>query len=393
MPEGGGHTSRLKTLVQSLVVAGHHVEVWSEHGLGNVAESLQQAHGEIGGARYEYVLGTTARGTGLGMIGTKWKAVRVMARRLRELNQRGAVDVLWFNHVFFYDMYPLTRLARRLGIRTVQSYEDEYLDLVTTGPKSLTQQIVAWDARLANRYCPPQADAIVAISEYLRDKYARMIGVPAKVHLVPTIVDCGQWAAGDELATDCPVLLYAGTFGEQDEMKMLLDAFVILRKEGQKFRVVMLGGNARGQGPEVLVRRRVAELGLAGIVEMRGFVPLAEVRRQVAQSHILLNIRRDGPWGRSGLSTKLSEYLAAGRLVVTTAIGDVTRYAQDGVSAIVLPVTPTVEEIATAIRRALTEPERRRAIGAAGQAAARRFFDVPVAARMLNEMLTTVVQQ
>jgi len=387
LPEGGGHTSRLKTLVQSLRHAGHEVRVWSEHGLGTVPSSLQQPRGDIHGAPYEYALGTTDRGHGFGSITTKLRAVRAIARHIRQAAAVHEVDVLWFNQLYFYDTVPLTRLARRLGLRTVQSYEDERLEIVSDSSRSLAQRVIALDARLADRRCPAMADAIVVISQYLHDKYARLCGDPSKVWLLPTIVDCAAWDCGPETPADCPVLLYSGVFAEQDEMDKLLDAIARLRAEGRAFRVVLLGDNQRDPSRREAARRRVSELGLADRIEMRGFVPLDAVREQVARSHILLNLRREGIWSRSGLSTKLSEYLASGRFVLTSAVGDVTRYVRDGESAVVLPSPFTAEAVAAAIRAALDSPDRRRAIGAAGRAVACRHFDVPVAAEILNQII------
>jgi len=119
-------------------------------------------------------------------------------------------------------------------------------------------------------------------------------------------------------------------------------------------------------------------------------MPLAAVREQVRQAHILLNIRRPGVWSDSGLSTKLSEYLASGRLVITSDVGDVKQYVRDGESALVVSKGASTEEVARLLQVGLASPQRRRTIGLAGQAVARRFFDVPVAAAQLARMLSTL---
>jgi glycosyltransferase involved in cell wall biosynthesis len=390
LPEGGGHTSRLRALVQALVVGGHQVQLWNQHGLGTVSEAIQSVTGQIHGAPFYYVLGTTARGHGFGSIATKLRAVRAIARRLRQAAENNAVDVLWFNQLSFYDVYPLSRLARRFRVKTIQAYEDERLEVVSAGRLSFPQQIFGLNARLADRFCPRLADAIVVISRYLRRKYESLARNPAKVHLVPTIVDCAQWDCGPETASTCPVILYAGAFGEQDEIDNLLKAFAVLRTAGRSFRVIMLGENRRDPARMAAVVRQIQELQLGGIVEWKGFIPLAALREQVCQSHILLNIRRPGLWSQSGLSTKLSEYLASGRLVITTDIGDVKLYVRDGESALMVSNGASAEEIARAIEAGLASPERRRAIGSAGQAAARQHFDVSVASSRLEQVLETV---
>jgi hypothetical protein len=88
----------------------------------------------------------------------------------------------------------------------------------------------------------------------------------------------------------------------------------------------MLGGNERHADRMTRIRQQIERLGLESFIEIRGFVPLAAVKTQLCQSQILLNIRREGIYSRSGLSTKLSEYLASGRLVISSEVGDVSKY-------------------------------------------------------------------
>jgi hypothetical protein len=68
LPEGGGRTSRLRTLVSTFVSLGHEVEIWNEHGLstGDPSGFLDlkgkvRVSGELGGAPFRYVLGQTER--------------------------------------------------------------------------------------------------------------------------------------------------------------------------------------------------------------------------------------------------------------------------------------------------------------------------------------------
>ena len=125
---------------------------------------------------------------------------------------------------------------------------------------------------------------------------------------------------------------------------------------------------------------------------MTGFVPLAEVRRHICQANLLINIRADGVWSRSGLSTKLSEYLASGRMVITSDVGDVPVYLRDGESALFVSGAATVAEIAGAVDRALASPELRRRVGEAGRAVALRHFDLPVVQETLQAMLDQVMK-
>lgn len=392
LPEGGGNTSRLKTLVHALLQSGHKVTVWNQHSLGISPESVLKFEGQIHGAPYNYVLGTTRRGSGFGIIGTKIRAVKEIAKRIAEFQKKNAIDVLWFNQLSFYDIYPLTLLAKHFHIPTIQSYEDERNEIVSSENLTLSRRIFAINSWLGDQLCPELADGIVVISNYLKEKYEKLINFPEKVYLIPTIIDCEEWQGGEEEDTLVPTILYSGAFSEQDEIENLLEALAALRSNNYKFRVVMLGGNKRNLERMTQILDQIERLGLSSLIDMRGFVPIAEVKQQLCKSNILINIRRDGVWSRSGLSTKLSEYLASGRMVISSDVGDVSQYLRDGESALLVPRTTTTAEIAQAISQGLQSIDTRRKIGAAGRDVAKRYFDVSVAKVKLQALLDQVVK-
>jgi glycosyltransferase involved in cell wall biosynthesis len=388
LPEGGGNTARLKMLATAVAARGHRVSLLNEHGLGIAPQELVRASGSIGRVEYHYIRRSTARQFGWKSVPGKLAAVVSLARTIVQRHRTRQIDVLWFNSLSFYDTWPLTKIAERLGIPTIQSFEDERWELLTSR-RSLRSSVLALNARMADRFCPPLADAIIVISEYLAKKYSDYAGQTG-VYLIPTIVDCHYWAVGQEPKTDTPKLLYAGCFGEQDEIEHVLDALLLLKQRGRSFRAAFLGSN-RDLNRVREVRSGIEARGLKGVIEMKGFQPLDQVRRHIAESNILLNVRRDGIWSRSGLSTKLSEYLASGRVVVCTALGDVPRYLEHGRSAVLVPPTTTTSEIADAIDQALASPELRRRIGEAGRDVARRYFDIAAVSEKLDLILHSVV--
>lgn len=387
LPEGGGNTTRLKSLLQALRRSGHRVRVWNEHALGVAPEQVLRASGTVVDADYEYVLGSTQRRSGIASVGEKLSAVWNVASKMSSARKAGALDVAWFNNLSLYDVAPLTWLAQRNGIATVQAYEDERLEIVSRGPLSISRRLFAVNSRLADRWCPRRADAVVTISTYLRAKYSSLVDDPDRVYLVPTIVNCQDWDLPEPPEESEPHLLYVGAFAEQDDLMSIVDALALLKASAIPFRTTFLGANQRDSHRVRDVVARIRDRGIEDRVELRGFVPLEEVRHEIARSHVLLNVRSDGVWSRSGLSTKLSEALASGRLVVTAAVGDVPRYLSDGENALVLPAGASARRIAEALSLACTDPELRRRVGAAGREVARQQFDMAVHQVTLDTVL------
>jgi glycosyltransferase involved in cell wall biosynthesis len=382
LPQGTGRTGRLRTLVSALTGLGHRVVIWNQHSIERTG--AQQASGALCGARFEYVLGTTERQWGFRSIPLKLRAVRNIRRRFLTARGSGGLDLLMFNHLAFYDTYPLTRLAQRFGVPTIQCYEDERRELV--GQAGVSQRIFGWNSWLADRWCSRMADQIWVISSYLQEKYARLSDRPDIVRIIPTIINCREWTLPPEPEQKPPVLLYSGSFTEQDDIEKLALVLGCLKRRQVGFKARFLGAdpkNCRVQRLHSLLATQEIE----NSVDLLGFQPAEVVKREVASANVLLNLRTSSLWSRSGLSTKLSEYLAAGRAVLTTNVGDNARYVQDGESAIVVGPDDPAERIAQRLSDALEDPDVRRRLATGARKAALRHFDVPVVQKCLAEAL------
>lgn len=385
LPEGCGRTARLRTLVGALAGMGHRVQIWNQHGLEGSGAELPA--GALGAARFEYVLGTTARRRGFRAIGLKFRAVKSVLERVRRAADAHQLDRLFFNNLAFYDTFPVTRLAQRLGIPTVQCYEDERHEVLDPGRHGLAWRVFGWNSWAADRWCSPMADQLWVISTYLHEKYARLSGHPDRVRIIPTIVDCAAWKMPPEPLAAVPLILYSGGFGDQDDMDKLFQALSLLRRQQVPFRMRLLG--ARPELPRVRqLQSLAAELGLGSDLEFKGFCLAAVVKEEVGNANILMNLRTDSIWSRSGLSTKLSEYLAAGRTILTTDIGDNARYVRNGESALVVSPDDPAEKVAAVLKQAIEHPEWRRRLSEGARQAALAHFDVPVIQKLMAQALS-----
>jgi glycosyltransferase involved in cell wall biosynthesis len=349
----------------------------------------QQVSGTLSGVPFEYVLGITARDYGFKATALKIRAVRTILRRLRDIHQNRRVDLIFLNSLSFYDIMPITRWARRHDVQTIQCYEDERMEIVSKERLGLARRIFGLNAWLADRWCSRLADAIIVISHYLKQKYDSLTGEPSKVYVVPTIVDCEEWRSPDETLTSSPRLLYTGSLTEHDEVENIVAALGLLKQRGFNFSMLILGADASNPRTKDL-RNLIENFQLMDRIELRGYVPIAIVKEELANANILLALRRDTIWAQSGQSTKISEYLASGRLVVTTPVNDNAKYLQDGESALFVSSAVNVQEIAHVIEAALRSPDLRLKIGAAGRQVADKNFDKRIAQHRLTEIINAV---
>ena len=385
LPEGGGRTSRLKTLAGCLVRQGHAVRIWSKYVLGQFPPEWMALRGAVEGAPFEIISGSTARIPGVRSLFMKVCTTAKMAARL--WRERRAVDVLWLNELSFHDMWPLMAVARLAGINVVLSYEDEHVSLCTEWPLHFRQRwFTGLDDRLADRFLVRRADAVVVISTYLRDKFAAL-GARNLV-IVPTIVDVDRWHCAPKVRAGRLRFLYAGSLQGTYVLEEIVSALGRLKAEVLDFELHVFGDIQKGALMPSLRNLR-DELGLQAHMVFANFLTLEELRREIAQADILLCIRKDTRRSRSGLSTKLSECLATGRPTVTSRVGDAPLYLKDRESVLFVP-SARVEDIQNTLRECLTDPAMLAQVGAGGLAAAERYFSYRAVGKILNGLLARI---
>ena len=106
-------------LIRALIYAGHEVTIWNEHPLGIAPIEKLSVEGTLEGAHYKHALGTTKRSHGFGIVPQKLKAIRSIKQWVKDKCGREELDILWFNNLSFYDTWPVTRLAQKLGVKTI----------------------------------------------------------------------------------------------------------------------------------------------------------------------------------------------------------------------------------------------------------------------------------
>ena len=94
--------------------------------------------------------------------------------------------------------------------------------------------------------------------------------------------------------------------------------------------------------------------------------------------------RAEGLFSTAGFPTKLGEYLASGKPVVTTATGGIPRYLRSGVDAFLVHSGDTVA-FAETLRYVMSHPEHATEVGLRGrQIALKEFSNVRHGARLIE---------
>ncbi|WP_426562377.1 glycosyltransferase family 4 protein [Angustibacter sp. McL0619] len=191
-------------------------------------------------------------------------------------------------------------------------------------------------------WCMQQADAVVALSQSMRDDILAR-GLPAeRVHVVPNAVHDGYLAepgsglqARAELGIPADALVVGSisTLNDYEGLDLLVDATAELRAAGSPAHLLVVGD---GPARHALVERARA----AGLGEHATFT--GRVPRDVAQrAHLALDVfcvpRRGTPVTRLVPPLKPLEAMASGRPVVASDLPPLRETVQDGVTGVLVP--------------------------------------------------------
>lgn len=306
-------------------------------------------------------------------LGARRLADPVALLRLVALVRRRGFDLV---HAHGQDAAVMARWARRLTP----------FRLVATR-HVLAEPGGTWRERLRARAALGAlrgADAVVAVSRVAADRLLPAGVRPTRIHVIPNGVDLPRFdpganteaarvirrreaGIGEPLIVLVPAVLRPGKGHD-----VLLEA--VPRVRGRAPRVVFL---LAGSGPLAgEITARSAALGDA--VRMLGH--REDMSALMAAADVVCL-----PSESEALPTVLLEAAAAGRPTVATRVGGVPEVVEDGHTGVLVPPSDP-EALAAALGELLETPARRRELGDAALARARRSFGMETQARRTLEL-------
>ncbi len=171
-----------------------------------------------------------------------------------------------------------------------------------------------------------------------------------------------RWRGADEVPLR---FLFAGAWDEIRGVDLLLEALGLLEARGSlrgvEAEFVVCGGGPRA----TWVRERAAALRTAR-VHVAGFVPRGEYEAILRRSHVGLALQKhDHPFSVACFPSKVYEYLAAGKLVISSSVSDIGEWPE---GVVLRYGHDDVRDIAALIEAACRDPARYQAVAERGRA-------------------------
>jgi len=227
-------------------------------------------------------------------------------------------------------------------------------------------------------------DLNIVISSHL-EKLLLQYTQPHKVVFIPVTMDISKFITNDILKKEVNTLFYGGSFGKKDGLPLLLEAFEAVCKEHPTLQLVLTG---KGENVDDFneFMSLVQKSNFVDRISYKGFIPSAEYQGLLNSCEIFCVIRDNSGAANTGFPSKLAEYLATGKAVIVTNVGDVASYLVDKENALLVP-PEDLDSLVAAIRYLINNPEQVNVIGSKGREVAINRFNNRIESQKLFNVL------
>jgi glycosyltransferase involved in cell wall biosynthesis len=382
-PEGSGPPRRVHVLAKGLAGRGHevHAIIPQRFRPGPLYQEIDGVHVHWGSVTTPETWNRPAD-----KLRARWKALSILNR----LAAQGLDWLLLSNPSL--DGLPLLLSARLRGARIIATYDD--LRARVENPTLQDRVRRVW-VETADKLIPKLTHLNLATSSLL-ERRVQSIAPRTPVFLFPPIVDLdlfqtqpakgaefrSRWGLNGEV-----VISYLGTFWHVEGLSVLLKAASKLLLAGEKFKMVISGSAHEGLDCDD-VSAMIRNLNLQGTVIETGWLATNDVIAAMSAADVLVVPKKDDIANLAGMPAKLAEYLALGRAVVVSRVGDMPRYLNDSEDSL-LCEPGNADALAEALRRLINDISMRNKLASNARLAASRHFDYrQVAARLEQAMVT-----
>ena len=230
-------------------------------------------------------------------------------------------------------------------------------------------------------------DLLLVMTTPLKEFYGKRIKQNANIEVIPMTVQPERFEnILEESPFQKPYFAYAGYLGDdKDGVNILLKAFSIVAKEYKNVLLVLIGYSNNQVHHDNLIQL-AKENNIVNKVIFTGRIHRDEIPLYFCNATGLVLSRPDNLQAKGGFPTKLGEYLATGKPVVVTKVGEIPHYLKDNYNAF-LAEPDSIESFASKMIELLSNPDKAKQIGQRGKWLSEEVFNYKVQAKRILEIL------
>lgn len=326
-PRGSASANYLNLFCKGVVLSGRKIEVYLLKGffLGGRKTNDAKRNVTSYGVKYTY-LNFVNRPSGkfLKLSGDVYAFFCLTSLLFLLLSRRKQTTVFAYNNELYHSIL-LNCFCRLAGIKVV-TFVPEYYD-VSEFSGSITKKL-RWYGFLINfHYLNRLSSRLIVFSNFIKSKCIEKKYPENKILVQPNLTDFDFWKA---VKQDLVFTIgYSGTLYKKDGIEDLLTAISILRKRDLKINAIIVGDVVNEKSIIPFLISFCRNLGIEDAVTFTGLVSLEEVKNLLNKCMILALTRPNIVQTIAGFPTKLGEYFACGKIILSTKVGDAGSYFND----------------------------------------------------------------
>lgn len=229
-----------------------------------------------------------------------------------------------------------------------------------------------------------QYDGVVAISTSLEQIANKYKNKKCKVIKIPILVDFSKYQTVTQCDNSSNIIFHSGSHTEaKDGFYGMIESIGLLKEKYNDIVHLYCTGKEPNSESYLSIIKR---FGLDNQIHYLGYISEKELLQWQETSFCFIINKYDSFQNKYCFATKLGEYLASERAVITTSIGEVIYYLKDGENAIIVePGKP--ELIANSIHNLLIDNKNRQMLAHKGRILANEKFDCNKNGTILKDYL------
>ena len=295
--------------------------------------------------------------------------------RLFQLKRRDKKNVICiYGNIDLY-FFPILISAKLLGYKVLQDIvEDQSLK---SEEFSLLTRLNIGFAVLFEPLFIRWVHGVIVISSQIEEKIQSINSSMPRLLIPVSAMNLFIDFPSDKKKSDLINIFYCGSFGVKDGVELLVDAFVRSQKVHPNLRLTLVGTPSN----DALEKMQIIQ---NNTINITGYLNDDDYWKCLYSSDILCMTRINSPYANAGFPFKLGEYLATGKPVLATNVGDVTKYLEHQKDAIIIKPS-CIDAIEEGINYLVSHPETHQLIGQNGLEKAKQFFNPEINSKMFEQ--------
>ncbi len=314
----------------------------------------------------------------------------LLANVVKTYRIAGAADIIHFQKCFYYAVLPalIAGFFRKKPLH--YDWDDWEVKIYEASTKPGILRTMIWHfINILERNIPRLVDTVSCASQRLKLECERLSIPPERIFDAPVGADLMLFHPGvsgnpirEKYRIDKQLVLYVGQLHGGQYVDLFIDTAEHVLRKYEKDIYFMIVGEGYQSGR---LKKRAEELGIQSRVIFTGAVTHNQIPHYVAAADVCVACFEDNDVTRCKSPLKIAEYLASGKAIVASEVGEISTMLGDGG---VLAEPGSIESLAQGICKIIDNEKYKRQIGVKARRRAQERYNWTTTAQQILSAYT-----